>query len=144
MVYRWHIIPQLAVYTTYIPPIYIYCLLGGYMLPTTFYGNQKQTLKNSMNHSIISICLFLWPLKSLQKHVLFKKQKREIHSGGNFLSLNCLGDSCAPNFNKNETHLPGATKKAKRHFSKNKIFIQNPPKITWCHCVIVSCSITWF
>ena len=31
---RWHIIPQLAVYTTYIP--LIYCLLGGYMLPTTF------------------------------------------------------------------------------------------------------------
>ena len=29
---RWHIIPQLAVYTTYIP--LIYCLLGGYMLPT--------------------------------------------------------------------------------------------------------------
>ena len=28
---RWHIIPQLAVYTTYSP-----CLLGGYMLPTTF------------------------------------------------------------------------------------------------------------
>ena len=31
---RWHIIPQLAVYTTYIP--LIYCLLGGYMIPTTF------------------------------------------------------------------------------------------------------------
>ena len=31
---RWHIIPQLAVYTTYIP--LKYCLLGGYMLPTTF------------------------------------------------------------------------------------------------------------
>ena len=30
---RWHIIPQLAVYTTYIA--LIYCLLGGYMLPTT-------------------------------------------------------------------------------------------------------------
>ena len=39
---RWHIIPQLAVYTTYIS--LIYCLLGGYMLPTTFYGNQKQPL----------------------------------------------------------------------------------------------------
>ncbi len=37
-----------------------------------------------------------------------------------------VGDSCAPNFNKNETHLPGGTKKAKRHFCKNKIFIQNP------------------
>ena len=34
---RWHIIPQLAVYTTYIP--LIYCLLGGYMLP-----HQKQPL----------------------------------------------------------------------------------------------------
>ena len=31
---RWHIIPQLAVYTTYIS--LVYCLLGGYMLPTTF------------------------------------------------------------------------------------------------------------
>ena len=30
---RGYIIPQLAVYTTYIP--LIYCLLGGYMLPTT-------------------------------------------------------------------------------------------------------------
>ena len=40
---RWHIIPQLAVYTTYIP--LIYWLLGGYMLPTIFYGNQKQALK---------------------------------------------------------------------------------------------------
>ena len=34
---RWHIIPQLAVYTPYIP--LIYCLLGCYMLPTIFYGN---------------------------------------------------------------------------------------------------------
>ncbi len=40
---RWHIITQLAVYTTYIP--LIYCLLGCYILPTTFYGNQKQPLK---------------------------------------------------------------------------------------------------
>ena len=31
---RWHTIPQLAVYTTYIP--LINCLLGCYMLPTTF------------------------------------------------------------------------------------------------------------
>ena len=31
---RYHIIPQLAVYTTYIP--LIYCLLGAYMLPTTY------------------------------------------------------------------------------------------------------------
>ena len=28
--------------------IYIYWLLGGYMLPTTFYGNQKQPLSFSM------------------------------------------------------------------------------------------------
>ena len=41
---RWHIIPQLAVYTTYIPLI-LYSLLGGYMLPTTYYQNQN----NSMN-----------------------------------------------------------------------------------------------
>ena len=32
---RWHIIPQLAVYTTFIP-LLLYCLLGDYMLPTTF------------------------------------------------------------------------------------------------------------
>ena len=34
---RWHIIPQLAVYTTYTP--LVYCLLGGglYLRPTTFY-----------------------------------------------------------------------------------------------------------
>ena len=41
-------IPQLAVYTTYIP--LIYCLLGGCMLPTTFQGNQKQPLKNSVSY----------------------------------------------------------------------------------------------
>ena len=39
---RWHVIPQLAIYTTYIP--LIYCQLGDYMPPTTFYGNQKQPL----------------------------------------------------------------------------------------------------
>ena len=39
---RWYIIPQLAVYTTSIP--LIYCQLGGYMLPTTYSGNQKQLL----------------------------------------------------------------------------------------------------
>ena len=44
---RWHIIPQLAVYTTYIPLIYIYiyCLLGGYIIPTTLYRNLKNPLK---------------------------------------------------------------------------------------------------
>ena len=40
---RWHIIPQLAVYTTYIP--LIYCLLGGYIIPTTYYQNLKNPLK---------------------------------------------------------------------------------------------------
>ena len=39
---RWHIIPGLAVYTTYIP--LIYCLVGGYMLPTTLYRNLKNPL----------------------------------------------------------------------------------------------------
>ena len=39
---RWHIIPQLTVYATYIP--LMYCLLGDYMLPTTYQGNQKQPL----------------------------------------------------------------------------------------------------
>ena len=42
---RWHIIYQLAVYTTYIP--LIYCLLGGYMLPTTLYRNLKNPLMQS-------------------------------------------------------------------------------------------------
>ncbi len=42
---RWHIIRQLAVYTTYIP--LIYCLLGGYMLPTTLYRNLKNPLMKS-------------------------------------------------------------------------------------------------
>ena len=32
---RWHIIPQLAVYTIYIP--LIYCLLAGYIIPTIDY-----------------------------------------------------------------------------------------------------------
>ena len=39
---RYHIIPQLAVQTTYIP--LIYCLLGDYISPTTYQGNQKQLL----------------------------------------------------------------------------------------------------
>ena len=39
---RWHIFPQLAVYTTYIP--LIYCLLGGYIIPTTLYRNLKNPL----------------------------------------------------------------------------------------------------
>ena len=56
---RWHIIPQLAVYTTYIP--LIYCLLGGYILPTTFYGNQKQPL-NSWRFIIpqLDVLYFSW------------------------------------------------------------------------------------
>ncbi len=50
---RWHIIPQLAVYTIYIPFIYtygailIYCLLGGYIIPTTLY-NLYRNLKNPL------------------------------------------------------------------------------------------------
>ncbi len=41
---RWHIIPQLAVYTTYIPPIY--CPLGGYIQPLNFsyYQNRIATM----------------------------------------------------------------------------------------------------
>ena len=38
---RYHIIPQLAVYTTY-----IYCQLGDYMVPTTCWGNQETPLTN--------------------------------------------------------------------------------------------------
>ena len=33
-------------YTTYSP-----CLLGGYIIPTTFYGNQKQPLKLQMRYT---------------------------------------------------------------------------------------------
>ena len=56
---RYHIIPQLAVYTTYVPRIY--CLLGEYISPTTYEGNlSKQLLihrlgiRESMRH---------WPLE---------------------------------------------------------------------------------
>ena len=38
---RYHIIPQLAVYTTYIP--LIYCLLGDYISPTTYSGNNRNS-----------------------------------------------------------------------------------------------------
>ena len=40
---RYHIITQLAIYTTYIP--LIYCQLGDYMVPTTYLiGNQETPL----------------------------------------------------------------------------------------------------
>ena len=39
---RWHVISQLAIYTTCIP--LVYCQVGDYMLPTTYWGNQKQPL----------------------------------------------------------------------------------------------------
>ena len=39
---RWYIIPELAVYTTYIP--LIYGLLGCYMLHTTFLGEPETTI----------------------------------------------------------------------------------------------------
>ena len=39
---RYRRIPQLAVYTTYIP--LIYCQLGDYMVPTTYQGNQETPL----------------------------------------------------------------------------------------------------
>ena len=59
---RWHIIPQLTVYTTYIP--LIYCLLGAYMLPTTFYGNQKQPwsrcLLQNIHHELKKTLFFRW------------------------------------------------------------------------------------
>ena len=44
---RYHIIPHLAVYATYIP--LLYCLLGNYISPTTYSGNQKQLLIDSLN-----------------------------------------------------------------------------------------------
>ena len=44
---KYHIIiPQLAVYTTYIA--LIYCLLGDYISPTTYSGNQKQLLNEGL------------------------------------------------------------------------------------------------
>ena len=45
---RDYIIPQLAVYTTYIP--LIYCLLGGYIIPTTLYRNLKNPLNYLEDH----------------------------------------------------------------------------------------------
>ena len=42
---RYHIIPQLAVYTTYIP--LIYCQLGDYMVPTTYLGNRETAIDHS-------------------------------------------------------------------------------------------------
>ena len=51
---RWYAIPQLAVYTTYIP--LIYCLLGDYISPTTYWGNQETPLKT---HVLLNTCSFL-------------------------------------------------------------------------------------
>ena len=39
---RWYINTQLAVYTAYIPGIY--CLMGGYIIPTTYHQNQSNPL----------------------------------------------------------------------------------------------------
>ena len=48
--YRWYIINQLAVYTTYIPLIYI-LPLGVIMLPTTIYfGNNRNNKKLAYRH----------------------------------------------------------------------------------------------
>ena len=47
---RWHIIPQLAVYATYIP--LIYCLLGGYIIPTTYYQNQNNSMNGGKSYSL--------------------------------------------------------------------------------------------
>ena len=43
---RYHVIPQLAVYTTYIALIYF--LLGDFISPTTYSGNQKQLLHEGL------------------------------------------------------------------------------------------------
>ena len=57
---RQHIIPQLAVYTTYIP--LIYCLLGGYIIPTTLYRNLKNPLMSLfMSFANPCPCLFSHP-----------------------------------------------------------------------------------
>ncbi len=73
---RWHIIPQLAVYTTYIP--LIYCLLGGYMLPSPpFRGTSIPTIDHGYvfksavfrqfpNHSD------LWMLRGIGVNLLFR------------------------------------------------------------------------
>ena len=60
---RWHIIPQLAVYTTYILPS------GGYMLPTTFYGNQKQPLSTESRLLRVTIGVLKIHLQSRLVHL---------------------------------------------------------------------------
>ena len=58
---RSHIIPQLAVYTTYIP--LIYCLLGGYILPTTLYRNLKNPLKKVLDEQVTRMLTNVFPLE---------------------------------------------------------------------------------
>ena len=55
----------MAVYTTYIP--LIYCLLGGYIIPTTLYRNLKNPLKSCFKKPPFDVifcwlqrCRFLW------------------------------------------------------------------------------------
>ena len=56
---RWRRIPQVAVYITYIP--LIYCLLGGYRLPTTFYILLREPERT------IDICFFLRRIRKQSK-----------------------------------------------------------------------------
>ena len=47
---------QSAVYTAYISGIYIYCLLGDYIIPTTHYQNQKNPLIRRV--CLVFVCVF--------------------------------------------------------------------------------------
>ena len=75
-------IPQLAVYTTYIP--LIYCLLGDYIIPTTFYGNQKQPLTRVgfvKIHKSLEVekpieVLFFWEILSPKTNGIFAPENR--------------------------------------------------------------------
>ncbi len=69
---RWHIIPQLAVYTTYIPLIIL--AFWGAPYATTFYGNQKQPLicmyyYTVYDNSLLDSLPVLWhPFPSMMKN----------------------------------------------------------------------------
>ena len=120
---RWHIIPEIGsiyyLYTTYSP-----CLLGGYMLPTTFYGNQKQPL--------IKPRLALWDLGNLHFRLLdarnCKRRKRwgsrealDLLIYSHILRMGCTITTMKTDHHLREnifwfTHFPSASKSRKSKF----------------------------
>ena len=66
---RWHIIPQLAVYTTYIITTYSPCLLGGYLLPIPPFTGTRNNHWREMgeyiykvyDHSLLQASLYYQP-----------------------------------------------------------------------------------